>query len=177
MPPSLLGLPLYHWGSLVQFWWASPWAAHLLGPLYLTPAPTSPTGHDFSTSAPDLMDNMKAGARGSSRRAQTQSGHTSLQKGRWERQGLKMCSSQTSLSTLQEKSIIALCKQMIVCKCECWHYVYFPSRSSHPDLWPQPEICQAAPQGLVALWGWKLQQNVSSFSSTPNPRKFKWMEA
>lgn len=166
------------WVSPVPFWWASPLSSLHSGPsLPLTPALTT-TAHDaLLTFSPDLIDSMSAGGIGSSRKTQTHwSGHQPPQKGRCGRRGLKMCSSpQTSLPPLQENECSSSLQiDMITCNYECWYYVYFPSRFSHPDLWlPARDVWGCAND---SLWIETITENVSRVSSTQNPSKSKWKE-
>lgn len=157
MPPSPLELPLSYWGSLAQFWCASPWAACPLGPLHPTTAPASPTGHALLTFSPDLMDSMNTEARGSSRRAQTQWEwiHISAKKQVGEASS-QDASSQTSLLTLQENEYnsfmqIEDCMQMWVST-----LCLLPQQVQPPRFVTSARDLPSCPSGLVALCGWKL---------------------
>lgn len=153
---------------------ASPLSSSHSGPsLPPAPAPTSAAPDAFLTLAPHLINNMRAGAIRSSRKPRTHwSGHQPPQKGRCEKQGLKVCSSsQTSLVALQERECgSSMQTELTICNYECWHYVYFPSRFSHPDLWLPARDVWGSPSD--SAWMDTIADNVS----TQNPKKSKWKD-
>lgn len=164
------------WVSPAQVCWLSLWAVHIPGPPPPTPPRTSAAGDALFTFAPDLINSVSAGARGSSRRAQPHwSGHQTSQEGA-EMPSQVPASSQTSLLPLQENECVSsMQSSMIICKYESCYHVYFPSMFSHPDLWLSARDLSEAVPGIACRW--KLyQRNVSSISSTKNPRKSKWEE-